>query len=198
MFLWLAVMAICIFADQLTKYLAVMFLRPVDTVPIIKDVLHLTYDENPGAAFGMLKNNRWVFMVISVVAIVAMLVYLIRRKPTSILEGLSIAFIVGGGIGNMIDRVLLGYVVDFVDFRLINFAIFNVADSFVCIGAGLLMLYVIRLTIAEVKADKAAKAAAAETAQDPTEEVTDDTDDTDNTDGTDDTDGDKENDNAPQ
>lgn len=155
MFLWLTVIALCIFADQLTKYLAVMFLRPVDTVPIIQDVLHLTYDENTGAAFGILKNDRWVFMIISVIAIVGMLVYLFRQKPTKPLEWISISLIVGGGIGNMIDRVLLGYVVDFVDFRLINFAIFNVADSFVCIGAGLLMLYVILLTVEESKAEKA-------------------------------------------
>ncbi|MBE6693212.1 MAG: signal peptidase II [Ruminococcaceae bacterium] len=161
MFLWLIVIALCVFADQLTKYIAVMFLRPVDTVPIIKDVLHLTYVENPGAAFGMLKDNRWIFMIISVVAIAAMLVYLVRRTSTSKLEGFAISLIVSGGIGNMIDRVFLEYVVDFVDFRLINFAVFNVADSFICIGAGLLILHVILLTVEESKAEKARKAALA-------------------------------------
>lgn len=154
MFLWFIIAALGIFLDQLTKYLAVLFLRPVDTVPIIKDVLHLTYSENPGAAFGMLKNNRWIFMTISIVAILAILVYMLYRKPTDKLECLSLSFILCGGIGNMIDRVLLGYVVDFIDFRLINFAIFNTADSFVCVGAGLLLLSVILSAVRENRAGK--------------------------------------------
>jgi hypothetical protein len=69
---------------------------------------------------------------------------------------------VGGGIGNMIDRTVLGYVVDMIDCRFINFAVFNVADSFVCIGAGLMILYLIMLTVKEFKAEKAAKLASAE------------------------------------
>ena len=165
MFLWFIVMALCVFADQLTKYIAVMFLRPVDTVPIISDVLHLTYSENPGAAFGILKDDRWVFMSISTVAIVAMLFVLIKFRPQDKLECLAISLIVGGGIGNMIDRLILGYVVDFVDFRLINFAIFNLADSCVCVGAGLLVVYAIRSMIAETKKEKVAAALEAEDAQ---------------------------------
>ncbi len=82
-------------------------------------------------------------MVVSAVSIVALSVYLIRKKPRSRLLCLSLAFVIGGGIGNMIDRVALGYVVDMIDFRLIHFAVFNVADSFVCVGAGMLMLYLI-------------------------------------------------------
>ena len=152
MFLWFIVMALCVFVDQLSKYIVVMFLRPVDTVPIIQDAIHFTYSENPGAAFGMLKDDRWVFMSVSIVAIAAMLFFLIKFKPTSKLECLALSLIVGGGIGNMIDRILLGYVVDFIDFRLINFAIFNLADSCVCVGSGLLVLYAIRSMIAESKA----------------------------------------------
>ncbi len=129
--------------DQLTKWLAVKFLMPVGTFPIIGDVLHLTYLENEGAAFGMLKDSRWVFLVISTIAIAGIIFYFVRFKPQNKLFQLSLAFILGGGIGNMIDRTLLGYVVDFIDFRLINFAIFNVADSFVCIGAVLLFIYVL-------------------------------------------------------
>ena len=71
----------------------------------------------------------------------------------------ALSFIVGGGVGNMIDRVLLGYVIDFFDFCLINFAIFNVADSFVCVGAGMLALWVILDTVEEEKKNKAEKAA---------------------------------------
>jgi signal peptidase II len=164
MWLWILIIFGSIWLDQLTKWLAVTFLQGNPSVPIIPEALQLTYLENRGAAFGMLANNRWVFLIISTVGILAVLGYMLIKRPTSKILCLALSFIVGGGIGNMIDRVLLGYVVDFIDFCLINFAIFNVADSFVCVGAGLLSLWVILDTIAEekrLKAEKAAKEAAA-------------------------------------
>ena len=166
MWLWILIIIGSIWLDQLTKWLAVTLLQGNPSVPIIPEVFQLTYLENPGAAFGMLQNNRWVFLIVSTVGILAVVLYLFMKRPASKLLCLSLSFIVGGGIGNMIDRVLLGYVVDFFDFCLINFAIFNVADSFVCVGAGLLSLWVILDTIAEekrLKAEKAAKEAAAKT-----------------------------------
>lgn len=175
MFLWIAIMVLAVFLDQLTKYLTILFLKPVDTLPIIEDVLHLTYVENTGAAFGMMKDQRWLFMIVSTVAIIALLIYLFKKKTQPKLENLAIAFIVGGGIGNMIDRVLLGYVVDMIDFRLINFAVFNVADSFVCVGAGLLMLYIILSGVKEYKEEKARKLALAE-GEDVTDDEYEDTD----------------------
>lgn len=167
MLIWLAVIAVTVFLDQLTKYLTVLHLKPIDTLPIIEDVLHLTYVENTGAAFGMMKDARWVFMVTSTVAIIGILGYMIHRtyikkEKMPWMEALSLSLIVGGGIGNMIDRTMLGYVVDMIDCRFINFAVFNVADSFVCIGAGLMILYLMILTVREYKAEKAAKLALAE------------------------------------
>ena len=167
MLIWLAVIIVTVFLDQLTKYLTVLHLKPIDTLPIIEDVLHLTYVENTGAAFGMMKDARWVFMVTSTVAIIGILGYMIHRvyikkEKMPWMEALSLSLIVGGGIGNMIDRTMLGYVVDMIDCRFINFAVFNVADSFVCIGAGLMILYLIILTVKEYKAEKAAKQALAE------------------------------------
>lgn len=167
MLIWLAVIIVTVFLDQLTKYLTILRLKPVDTVPIIEDVIHLTYVENTGAAFGMMKDARWVFMVTSTLAIIGILGYMvyrfyIKKEKLPFMEALSLSLIVGGGIGNMIDRTALGYVVDMIDFRLINFAVFNVADSFVCIGAGLMILYLIRLTVQEYRAEKAAKRALAE------------------------------------
>ena len=167
MLIWLAVIIVTVFLDQLTKYLTVLHLKPIDTLPIIEDVLHLTYVENTGAAFGMMKDARWVFMVTSTVAIIGILGYMIHRayikkEKMPWMEALSLSLIVGGGIGNMIDRTMLGYVVDMIDCRFINFAVFNVADSFVCIGAGLMILYLIILTVKEYKAEKAAKSALAE------------------------------------
>lgn len=130
--------------DQITKYFAVKYLMPVVSVPIIKDVLHLTYVENRGAAFGMLQNHRWVFMILSTVVMVIIVAIMFKYKKylhPIMLTGLC--FVVGGGIGNMIDRTINGYVVDFVDFTLINFAVFNIADTFICVGVGLLILDII-------------------------------------------------------
>ena len=143
MLFWILITVGVVVLDQFTKWLAVEYLIPVRTLPIIKDALHLTYVENPGAAFGMMQNSRWIFLLVSTVAIIAIIIYLIKFAPKNKLALLSLAFILGGGIGNMIDRVALGYVVDFIDFRLINFAVFNVADSFVCVGAALLIIYVL-------------------------------------------------------
>ena len=158
MWLWILIIFGSIWLDQLTKWLAVTLLQGNPSVPIIPGALQLTYLENRGAAFGMLANNRWVFLIISTVGILAVLGYLLIKRPTSKMLCLALSFIVGGGIGNMIDRVLLGYVVDFIDFCLINFAIFNIADSFVCVGAGFLALWVILDSIHEEKARKAAAA----------------------------------------
>ena len=132
-----------ILLDQLTKWLSVKFLTVTDTVPLIKGVLHLTYVENTGAAFGMLKDQRWIFILISTVTIIAFLAYLYLGHAGSHLYGVAFSMIVSGGIGNMIDRLALGYVVDFIDFTLINFAVFNFADTIVCVGAGLLVLAIL-------------------------------------------------------
>ncbi len=149
-----AIILLGIGLDQLTKFLAVKFLKPVPTVPIIEDVIHLTYVENRGAAFGMLADSRWVFMLVSTVAIVGMLFFLYSGLAQNTLYEVSLGMIISGGIGNMIDRTILGYVVDMIDFRLIDFAVFNGADSFVCVGAGLLMLALILDVIKESKTKK--------------------------------------------
>lgn len=156
-FLWLIPVLLSVILDQITKYLAAAHLKPIGTVPIIEDVLHLTYLENRGAAFGILKDHRWVFMVISTLAVVAIIAFMLAfyKKHFSPLLYSGLALIAGGGIGNMIDRISLGYVVDFIDFRLINFAVFNVADTFVCVGCGLVVLYVILGDAKELRKNKA-------------------------------------------
>lgn len=148
--------------DQITKYFAVKELKPIDTYPIINGVLHLTYVENTGAAFGMMKDSRWIFMTVSTVAIVAIAVVIFKYGRESVFSSFCLSMILGGGIGNMIDRIALGYVVDFVDFRLINFAVFNGADSFVCVGAFLMIIYLALELVRETKAEKAAKENATE------------------------------------
>ena len=137
--------------DQLTKWLAVKYLSPIDTHPLIEKVLHLTYVENEGAAFGMLADHRWIFLTVSSVTIIVLGALLFTGRLPNKLYTVAVAMIVSGGIGNMIDRTVLGYVIDFIDFKLINFAVFNGADSFVCVGAGLLVLALILDIIKESK-----------------------------------------------
>ena len=153
-----AIIVVGVILDKLTKWLAVKFLEPINTLPIIKNALHLTYVENRGAAFGMMKDSRWIFMTVSTIAILIFVAYLYLGHAENNLYAVSLAMVISGGIGNMIDRMALGYVVDFIDFRLINFAVFNGADSFVCIGAGLLILALVKDLIAETKKSKASKA----------------------------------------
>lgn len=150
--IYAAVILVGIGLDQLTKYLAAAYIK--SEITVIGRLLHFDYVENRGAAWGMLSNHRWVFMLVSSVAIIAFAVYLFGFKVPNRLYGVSIALVISGGIGNMIDRIALGYVVDFLKFAFIDFPVFNVADSFVCIGAGLLILAMILDIIKDVKAKK--------------------------------------------
>ncbi len=168
-YVWLMIIAGAVGLDQLTKWLTVQNLEYIappaapDTIPVIKDVFHFTYVRNTGAAFSMFNepDQRWIFMSISTVAIIALAIYLWKNRNGSKLLGVALSFIIGGGIGNMIDRIALKYVIDMLDFRIIKFAIFNVADSFVCIGVGLFVLQVILEEIEVYKKEKAEKLAAA-------------------------------------
>lgn len=164
--------------DQLTKWLAVIYLKGEASFPLWQDVLHFTYAENTGMAFSLFsgENERWVFMLFSTVAIVAILAYLIFWCPESRWMQVSLAMIAGGGIGNMIDRVLLGYVVDFIDFTLIDFAIFNVADSFVCVGAGILIVCLLLDIKKEMSTERAARLASSKDAKESDEKEQDDAD----------------------
>ncbi len=134
-----------ILADILTKALAVDRLKGQESFVLIRGWLRFTYLENDGAAFGSLSEHRWVFMVLSSVGILALCAYLILVKHNGYLLPLSLSLIISGGIGNMIDRFRLGYVVDFIDFYRFDFwrYIFNVADALVCVGAALIVLAVI-------------------------------------------------------
>lgn len=135
------VLVLVVALDQLTKYLAQAYLAPVETLPLIDGALHLTYSTNTGAAWGILKDAPWVFMVVSSLAILAILAYLILSKNKFYGAAISLSLVCGGGIGNMIDRVFRGEVIDFIDFRLISFPVFNFADSCVCVGTFLFVIF---------------------------------------------------------
>lgn len=128
--------------DQYTKALAVAKLK-TQTVPILENIFHLTYVENTGAAFGMFKNANTVFIVVISIIITGILIALFKMKLNSKLIKISVALILGGAVGNLMDRISRGFVVDFLDFRLINFPVFNIADSCIVVGAILICIFVI-------------------------------------------------------
>jgi signal peptidase II len=138
-FLLVAILGIIF--DQLTKYLVVKNFAEVGTTwPIWQDVFHLTYVVNTGAAFSFFRGQveilRWISLVVSLVLVI----FVWYSPRMTLLEQLGYGFILSGAVGNGIDRFLFGYVVDFLDFRLINFPVFNLADVAINIGVILLLL----------------------------------------------------------
>lgn len=110
----------------------------------IPKVVSLTYLKNSGAAFSMLENRQWFFTIITLIAMGAAFVYLYRHIKGSIWLLLGLTLIISGGIGNFIDRLRQGFVVDMFHLDFMNFAIFNVADIYLTIGVGLLLIYLLR------------------------------------------------------
>ena len=142
--------------DQLTKILVLNLMELGQSIKLIPNVLNITYIQNRGAAFGMLSEHRWVFMVISTVAIIGIGVYLFGFCKERMMIKVGLATIISGGIGNMIDRTAYGFVVDMIDFCLFDFWvwIFNVADACVCVGAGIVILGIILDIVKEAKKKK--------------------------------------------
>lgn len=153
-YIWI-ILAVCVL-DQLTKLLAmdliaaannipVTSLAEGNTMPIFDGVLNFTYIENTGMSFGWLSDHRIVFMLLSCIGIIALFAYLIYIKGQEKLLSVSLSLMIGGGIGNMFDRVVLGYVVDFFDFCLFDFWkwVFNLADACICVGAALMVISVL-------------------------------------------------------
>lgn len=128
--------------DQLSKIWAINDLKAIGSIPIIQNVFHLTYVENRGAAFGMLENNQIIFVIVALAASIFGLYYL-HTKKINVIGKIGIILIISGAIGNAIDRLRLGFVVDYFDFRIIWEYVFNIADVFVVVGTILLCVYII-------------------------------------------------------
>jgi signal peptidase II len=145
MILYTAIIVLAVILDQLSKWLVVTYLKPVGSIPIIQDVFHFTYAENTGAAFSILTNKQSLLVVVTAIAMAIMFVYLVKwsQTPGELLSKIAFSMMLGGGIGNLIDRARIGFVVDFFDARFINFAIFNVADMFIVVGCALFALAIV-------------------------------------------------------
>jgi len=138
-----AVFIFSIVLDQITKKWALSVLKSGSSIKIIKDFLRLSYVENRGAAFGILQNQIVFFVIITFIMIAVLGYIFFKTKNITRLSKLSLTLIAGGAIGNLLDRIVLGYVVDFIDVRFGNiydFPVFNLADSFVVCGTFLLIV----------------------------------------------------------
>ncbi len=143
MTLWLIIIAAAVLLDQATKLIAASLLDVGECVAAIPYLFNFHHIKNTGAAWGMFSENRWVFLVISFVAIIALPIFLYKYRKAPFLFGFSLSLIIGGAVGNMIDRLFApeGGVTDFIEFAFMDFPIFNVADIFVCVGAALIFVY---------------------------------------------------------
>ncbi|MBR2040895.1 MAG: signal peptidase II [Oscillospiraceae bacterium] len=132
---------VLIAVDQMVKNWAAEVLTKGE-IAIIEDVFYFKYTENTGVAFSMFSDNRWILVGLTSVMLIAVLAFFLSGKVTDKLQQFSLALILSGGVGNLIDRISLGYVIDYIDVRIINFAIFNIADICICVGAFLMCVAV--------------------------------------------------------
>lgn len=141
MYYYLIIAAIVVL-DQIVKKAVTLSMTLQESIPVISGIFHITYIRNTGAAFSLMEGFRSLLILIPVLVILVAAGYIfIKRKTAHPLLLTSLACICGGGLGNVIDRAVFGYVVDYLDFRV--FPVFNVADIFVCLGCGLLILYIL-------------------------------------------------------
>lgn len=139
---WIFLTLLIVASDQFTKYLVVQNMELYDEITVINGFFKLFYVRNPGAGLGILANARWVFITFTFIIIAITIILLCLNYFKNILANISLVFILAGGIGNMIDRLFFGEVVDFFQFQIRFFDfIFNVADIFVTFGTILFVIY---------------------------------------------------------
>ncbi len=141
-FLVLGFSALVVLIDYILKILVINNLKPIGSITIIPNLFSLTYVENKGAAFGMLSNARWIFIVFTIIVLIFLIAFLFYKKPKSKMINISLILIIGGGIGNLIDRIFYGYVVDYLSLSFFS-PVCNFADYCVTIGAFLLIIYLL-------------------------------------------------------
>lgn len=144
-FITLIVAAVIAIADQIIKYFVFSNLKPIGAVSVIDNLLSLTYVENRGVAFGMFSDMRWLFIALTIVVIALVIIIMFYKKPSSKLFYVSSALIIGGGIGNLIDRIRLGYVIDYLSVSFFP-PVCNFADYCITVGTVLLVIYVLFCT----------------------------------------------------
>lgn len=139
----LSVVALLVGFDQLTKFLVLNYVKPVDAVPVLDKIIQFRYTENTGAAFSIFSDKTWLLSIFTGVMIIAGLLYLFLGKADNKLQYAAVILVISGGLGNLIDRIARGFVIDFIEYLFMEYAVFNVADIFVTIGAVLLVVSVL-------------------------------------------------------
>ena len=129
--------------DQISKGLINLYMNVNESIKIF-NLLSLTYVHNTGAAFSMLEGARWLFIILGIIALNIIFIFFVKDKKLNNFEIITYSLLLSGIMGNLIDRFLYGYVIDFIDVNILNFAIFNFADSFMVIGVILLMIGMIK------------------------------------------------------
>lgn len=142
--------------DQVIKYFISINLKPIGSVTVIDNILNFTYVENRGVAFGMFSGMRWIFIALTTILICAIVIYMFKKKPQSKLFYVCVSLIVGGGIGNLIDRIFYGYVIDYISLSFFK-PVCNFADYCITIGTVLLVVYLLFIS-KEFKEQKKVKA----------------------------------------
>ncbi|WP_300355986.1 signal peptidase II [Fusobacterium sp.] len=141
MIFYCVTIALLIFIDQIVKFLVDRHMIFGDTIPVIGDFFHITYVQNRGIAFGIFQGKVDIISIATVIAIILIIVYFLKNvKKFNFFERTAYLFIISGAVGNMIDRLLRGYVVDMIDFRGIWSFVFNIADVYINLGVILLLL----------------------------------------------------------
>lgn len=154
MFKWLLIVLLVIF-DQITKFVAVSNLKPIGSCNFINNILNFTYVENTGVAFGMFKDMHYLIVPFTVI-ITAGCIYLMIKSGKEGFAKLSFVFatIISGAVGNIIDKITRGFVVDFIEFDFVDFPVFNVADIYVTLGAVFFAILIIFTKDGDFFADK--------------------------------------------
>lgn len=142
-----------IIADQIIKIFTIKYLAPSGSFVVLKNILSFTYVENRGAAFGILQDGRWFFIIVTIVILTVLSVYIRKHQNKDVFFNLSVSLIYAGAIGNFIDRLFRGYVVDMIHATFIDFPVFNFADCLIVVGVILLYVYILFFD-KEVKTDE--------------------------------------------
>ncbi len=152
----LATALVLIVLDQLIKIIVDANMMVSQSIPVIQDVLHFTYVQNEGAAFGIFQGQRWILVGVTSVVILGGIYLLAAKKLKSNFLIWSVALVIAGGVGNLIDRIFRHFVIDYIEVRLINFAVFNFADCCVVIGTIMIVCYLLFSELWEKKKIKSA------------------------------------------
>ncbi len=140
--------------DQLIKYFVIEYLKPIGVFELLEGFIRLRYVENTGAVFGSFSSHTAVLTVVSIILLIITIYFLVSQKNKSKLVSFTLLLMIAGGIGNIIDRIHLHFVVDYIEPTFIDFAVFNFADCLITVGAFVLMIYLVIDIVKEEKQKK--------------------------------------------